>query len=83
MLHQSSIKAGKKDQVKNFRPKSVLPCLSKILEGMMYNRLCSYFDLSNILYGKRFGFKAHHSTDHPLGELVDTIFDSFNKRKKR
>ena len=47
----------------------------------MFNRLYSYFDQYKILYEKHFGFKAHHSTDHVLVELVDSIFCSFNERK--
>ena len=47
----------------------------------MRNRLYSYFYQNKILYGKQFGFRAHHSTDHALAELVDSTFDSFNERK--
>lgn len=74
-------KAGKKDLVTNYRPISVLFSFSKIIKRMMYNKLYSYFDKNKILYGKQFKFRAHHSTDHPLFELVDSIFDSFNERK--
>ena len=74
-------KVGKKELVTNYRPISILPCLSKILERIMYNRLYLYFDQDKILYGKQFGFRAHHSIDHVLLELVDSIFDSFNERK--
>ena len=34
-----------------------------------------------MLYEKQFGFRVHHSTDHVLVELADSIFDSFNERK--
>ena len=37
--------------------------------------------IDKILYGKQFGFRARHSTDHALAELIDSIFDSFNERK--
>ena len=74
-------KAGKKEIVTNYRPISALHRLSKILERIMYNRLYSHFDQNEILYGKQFGFRAHHSTGHPLVELVNSIFDSFNERK--
>ena len=74
-------KAGKKDLVTNYRPISVLFSFSKIIKRMMYNKLYSYFDKNKILYGKQFKFRAHRSTDHPLFELVDSIFDSFNERK--
>ena len=44
---------------------------------MMYSKLYSYFDKNKILYGKQFKFRAHHSTDHPLFELVDSILNWF------
>ena len=34
-----------------------------------------------MLYGKQFGFGAHHSTNYALVELADNIFDFFNERK--
>ena len=74
-------KAGKKELVTNYRPISVLLCLPKILERIMYNRMYLYFDQNKILYGKQFEFRAHHSTDHALVELVDSLFDLFNERK--
>ena len=46
----------------NYRPLSVLPYFSKILEKIMYNRLCNHFIKNNILYSKQFGFRKGHST---------------------
>jgi len=37
-------KSGQKDQLSNYRPISVLPFFSKILEKAVYNRLVKYFD---------------------------------------
>ena len=41
----------------------------------------TYFDQSKTLYGKQLGFRAHHSTDHVLVELIDSIFHLFDDRK--
>ena len=71
----SIFKAGKKELVTNYRPTSLLLYLSKILERIMCNKMYSYFDQNEVFYGKRFGFRAHHFTDHALVELVDIIFD--------
>ena len=38
----------------NYRPVSVLPVISKILERIMYNRLIAYLNENNILYAKQF-----------------------------
>ena len=42
--------------VSNYSQISVLPCFSKTLECMMYNRLYKYLIENNILYSKQFGF---------------------------
>ena len=57
-----SYKAGDTTDLRNYRPISVLPCFSKILERIMYNRLYKYLQENNILYRKQFGFQAGHST---------------------
>ena len=67
--------------VSNYRPISVLPCFSKILEHIMYNRLYKYLIENNILYSKQFGFQNGHSTDHAVVQLVDQIIESFENNK--
>ena len=57
----------------NYRPVSVLPVISKILERIMYNRLIEYLDKNNILYAKQFGFRKSHSSVMALMLLVDKI----------
>ena len=46
----------------------------------MYNRLYSYLTLNNILFNKKLGFWAGHSTEHALLELVDQISNTFNDK---
>ena len=74
-------KSGDETSLNNYRPISVLPCFSKILERIMYNRLYDFITKNNILYKKQFGFQANHSTDHAIIQLVDQICDSFNNNK--
>ena len=73
-------KKGEKSIISNYIPISVLPCFSKILERIMYNRLYNYFTANSILFNKQFGFRAGHSTEHALLELIDQICDSFNDK---
>ena len=49
-------KKGEKSSISNYRPLSVLPCFSKILEQIMYNKLYVYFTINSILFNKQFGF---------------------------
>ena len=69
-------KNGSDSNLGNYRPISVSPCFSKILD--MYN--CLYKHLSdNVLYRKQFGIQEKHSTDHAIMQLVDQINCSFDR----
>ena len=59
----------------------MLPCFSKILERIMYNRLQKYLNDQNILYDKQFGFRTGHSTEHAIAQLVDQIYETFEKNE--
>ena len=43
---------------------------NNLLERIMYNRLYKYLTKNNLLFGKQFGFRKGHSTEHALTELV-------------
>ena len=57
----------------NYRPVSVLPLFSKILEHLMYTRLLSFINKNKLLYSYQFGFRRGHSPDLALICLVDRI----------
>ena len=69
-------KAGDPQDIHNYRPTSVLPCFSKILERLVYNRLSKFLSCFNILFDQQFGFRAQHSTDTALIHLTDLISKS-------
>ena len=50
-------KTGEKFKFTNYRPISVLPCFSKILERIMNNKLYKHLQENNILSRKQFGFQ--------------------------
>ena len=72
-------KAGDSIDIINYRPISVLPCFSKILESLMYNLLYKYLKENNILHKKQFGFQNRYSTNDAIVLLVDKMFDFFKK----
>ena len=69
-------KKGDPQDIHNYRPISVLPCFSKILEKLVYNRLSTFLSKFNILYDYQFGFRSNHSTDMALIHLTDLISNS-------
>ena len=70
-------KSGKKYVLSNYWPISALPCFSKILERIMYNRLHNYLNENEMLNDKQFGFRAVHSTEHAILELIDHVSNAF------
>ena len=50
-------KSGETFCLTNYRPISVLPCFSKVLERIMYNRLMLHLKENKLLYNKQFGFQ--------------------------
>ena len=72
-------KSGDSTVLTNYRPISVLPCFSKILERIMYNRLQKHLSENNLLFERQFGFQSSKSTEHAILELSDEILNSFEK----
>ena len=66
-------KSGDASLLSNYRPVSVLPAMSKILERLMYNRLLSFINSNGILYNYQFGFRESHSPNLAMILLVDKI----------
>ena len=66
-------KSGDVTCFSNYRPVSVLPLFSKILERIMYTRLLSFINTNKILYNYQFGFRKDHSPNLAMIFLVDKI----------
>jgi potassium voltage-gated channel Eag-related subfamily H protein 8 len=54
---QPVFKKGEKTEITNYRPISLLPSLSKIMEKIIYKRLNSYFTENNVLANEQFEFR--------------------------
>ena len=65
----------------NYRPVSVLPYFSKILERLVFNRCMDYIDKNNLLNEKQFGFRPNHSTYMAIIELVDKIANAVERNE--
>ena len=72
-------KGNEKNLLKNYRPISLLPVLSKIFEKIMYKRLSSFIDINQLLYKLQFGFRKKHSTNTALIILMDKITSELEK----
>ena len=62
-------KKNVKTNVKNYRPMSVLPTISKIFENVMQTQLMEYFTSHNLLASQQYGFRSNRSTELATLEL--------------
>ena len=49
-------KSGKKELITNYRRISVISCFSKILDRIMYNRVCNYLNDNNLFFSQTVWF---------------------------
>ena len=71
-------KKGSKTDPKNFRPISLLPIVSKIIEKIIHDQTMEYLTDNKILYRYQSGFRKNHSTDTCLSYLTDKILTGFH-----
>ncbi len=75
-------KAADSKLLKNYRPISLLPALSKVYEKIMFNKIMSYLNSNNILYKHQYGFRAKFSTIQPIIHLLNDCAIASNNTPK-
>ena len=64
----------------NYRPISLLSSFSKLFEKIVAKQLLRYLHINDILYKHQYGFRAGHSTSHPVLHLSEKIYNSLNQK---
>ena len=75
----------KKDErslVSNYRPISLLSCVGKIQERIVYSRLYKYLKANNLLTWKNSGFKELDSAIYQLVYITDKIYKALEAGKE-
>ena len=72
-------KTGENNVFTNYRPVSLLPQFSKILEKLFHNRLDNFVEMNNILTDSQYGFRSNRSTSAALLDLIEGMTDSYDK----
>ena len=71
-------KKNDKTLLKNYRPISILPVVSKIIENVMHNQMMDYFTSNELFSSQQDGF--NRSTELAALELMDRNIDSMNQK---
>jgi hypothetical protein len=75
------LKQGSSLCMDNYRPISLLSCFSKIFEKIVCNRLCGFLDINCLISPSQFGFRAEHSTIHPMMHFFNHVSKALNEKK--
>ena len=62
----------------NYRPISLLPVISKVLERIVYTSLTQHLESNHVLYLWQYGFRRKHSTVDAVMNFVGEALQAFN-----
>ena len=64
----------------NYRPISILPPLSKVIEKCLKSRLLHYFNSNNLFNRVQFGYQKNISTQDAILHVTEKIYDNLEKK---
>jgi len=73
-------KKGYKYEMKNYRPVSIIPVFTKLLERLIYNRIISFLYENKILSEAQNGFRIGKSIDTAVQSFIGRIQKALDKR---
>ena len=71
-------KSGDKGKAENYRPISILPSASKILERVVHTQVYGFLQQHSLFSNAQFGFRKNHSTSSCILYLTDIIYKSID-----
>ena len=74
-------KSGDRSNASHYRPISILPTLSKILEKAVHSQLYQYLVTNDLLTTKQFGFRKGISTESALTNFADEVLLNMERGK--
>ena len=72
-------KSGNKHKFTNYRPISILPSISKLLEKVVYNQIYDFITNHRILSPNQFGFRKKYSTYMAMNIFYDIITNAIGR----
>lgn len=74
-------KSGSRTDPSNYRPVSVLPVFSKILERAVHRTVYAYLQENKFLSTYQSGFRLLHSTTTCLTDITNSLLSNMDKRQ--
>ena len=74
-----AFKSGNPTLLDNYRPITVIPALSKVIEKIIYNQLSQYLESNGLLCPHQFGFRQGRSTQHAVTLLSEKVRQNIDK----
>ena len=65
----------------NYRPISLLPNISKLIEKLMYERVYSFLEQQNCFFNAQFGFRLSLSTNNTLMSITENVQSQLDRDK--
>ena len=65
----------------NYRPISLLPTISKIIEKVVHSQLYKYMVDNSLFTSSQYGFRKNHSTEFATMEFVDQTMNAIDKQQ--
>ncbi len=66
----------------NYRPISLLSCIGKVMERIMFKHIYNHLYTNKLIYDRQSGFLPGHSTVYQLIDIYDQICNSFNNKQQ-
>ena len=70
---------GSPSDLKNYRPISLLPCLSKIFEKLIFKKIYEHITTHHLLTDNQSGYRPGHNTQLQLVYLTDKLYKSLDQ----
>ena len=72
-------KGGDLGKVSNWRPISILPAITKVVEKLVHRQISEYFNRNHLFSKSQHGYRRHHSTETALTVITDRVYRAMDQ----